>query len=61
MGQLQVSVPATHQTPSENFQLMRLVARRMWVDGSGQWWKTEKRQDPWTGMILRQTKRVTRT
>lgn len=52
-------LPSCTRTPAENFKTMLLVSYTHVVDDEGRWWKIETRQCPYTGIILRQTKRIT--
>ena len=52
-------LPSCTKTPAENFKTMRLLSYTHVVDVEGRWWKVETRQCPYTGIILRQTKRIT--
>ncbi|MER9178966.1 hypothetical protein [Mesorhizobium sp. M0767] len=54
-----VDRPSSTKTPDQNFKTMTLLYRFMTVDTFGVWWKIETRQCPYTGVILRQTKRIT--
>lgn len=52
-------LPSCSKTSAENFKTMRLLSYTHVVDDEGRWWKVETRQCPYTGIILRQTKRIT--
>lgn len=51
--------PSSTKTPYENHLTGRLLSRHKAVDDEGRWWKIETRQDPFTGVITRSTKRIT--
>lgn len=53
------ALPSCTRTPAENFKTMRLLSYTHVVDVEGRWWKVETRQCPYTGIILRQTRRIT--
>ena len=52
-------LPSSTNTPEQNFMSMRHLKTDLRVDAEGRWLKVQTRQCPYTGVVLRQTKRVT--
>lgn len=50
--------PSSLNTTAQNFRLMKLLHQVFVVDEDGAIWSVETRQCPFTGIIMRQTRRV---
>jgi hypothetical protein len=52
-------VPECHKPADHNFRTMKLLKRRLTVDAQGRWWKEETRHCQYTGIIIKETRRIT--
>jgi hypothetical protein len=51
--------PATNLSPQDNFRLMRLISTTTCVDDDGRWWRIETRHCRYTGVVIRERRRIT--
>jgi len=51
--------PATNLPPSTNFRMMKLLHTTTCVDDEGRWWRIETRHCQYTGLIIRERRRIT--